>query len=74
MRAVAGSYAIIQARMGSTRLPGKVLADICGHAMSLSRRLRRTRGRGDALDKVVIATTTDPADDAIVACARKHKA
>lgn len=56
--------AIIQARMESTRLPGKVLLDLAREPM-LVRVVDRAR-RGTALHKVVIATTTKPADDAIV--------
>jgi spore coat polysaccharide biosynthesis protein SpsF len=56
--------AIIQARTGSTRLPGKVLADLAGEPM-LARVVNRTR-RAKGLDEVVIATTNQPADDAIV--------
>jgi spore coat polysaccharide biosynthesis protein SpsF len=63
--------AIIQARMGSTRLPGKVLADIRGHAM-LFHVVRRTEA-AETLDKVVIATTTEPANDAIVAWCGEHQ-
>lgn len=55
--------AIVQARMGSTRLPGKVLMDLAGRPV-LSRVIARL-GRAERLDAVVIATTTEPADDAI---------
>jgi spore coat polysaccharide biosynthesis protein SpsF len=58
------TVAIIQARVGSTRLPGKVLMDVAGESM-LARVVNRT-GRAKELDAVVIATTTQPADDAIV--------
>ncbi len=50
--------------MGSTRLPGKVLADIQGHPM-LWHVVQRTR-RARTLDDVIVATTVDPADSAIV--------
>jgi len=56
--------AIIQARMGSTRLPGKVLKDLAGETV-LARVVKRTR-RATLLDEVVVATTTQPADDVIV--------
>lgn len=56
--------AIVQARMGSTRLPGKVLLDL-GGAPVLERVVRRLE-RAKRIRKVVIATTTSPADDAIV--------
>jgi spore coat polysaccharide biosynthesis protein SpsF len=60
---------IIQARIGSTRLPGKVLMDIAGHTM-LAQVVERTQ-RAKFADAVVVATTNSPADDAIVAeCAR----
>lgn len=63
--------AIIQARMGSTRLPGKVLQDIGGDTM-LARVVRRTQ-RASLLDDILVATTTKAADDAIVAeCNRLH--
>ncbi|MCX6355545.1 MAG: glycosyltransferase family protein [Candidatus Aureabacteria bacterium] len=57
--------AVIQARMGSTRLPGKVMKDICGRTM-LARVVGRTR-RASLLDEVIVATTVNADDDAIVA-------
>ena len=56
--------AIIQARMGSTRLPQKVLAEIAGESM-LARVCRRV-GRSRTVDQVVVATTVAPRDRAIV--------
>jgi spore coat polysaccharide biosynthesis protein SpsF len=61
--------AIIQARLGSTRLPGKVLLDIGGSTM-LARVVRRTR-RARSLDGVVVATTLEDVDGAVVAECRK---
>jgi spore coat polysaccharide biosynthesis protein SpsF len=57
------AIAIIQARRASSRLPDKVLLDICGEPM-LVRVVERTR-RAKMLDAIVVATTIDPADDAI---------
>lgn len=59
--------AIIQARMNSTRLPGKVLLPIEGQSM-LERVVRRVQ-RAKSIDKVVVATTEDPADDAVAEAA-----
>lgn len=56
--------AIIQARMGSTRLPGKVLADIGGASM-LARVVHRTR-RAATVTEVLVATTMGAADDLLV--------
>lgn len=55
--------AIVQARMGSGRLPGKVLADICGRPL-ITRLIERVRGTPD-INRVVVATTTEPADDVL---------
>lgn len=54
----------IQARLSSTRLPGKVLKEICGKPMLVwhVERLRRSR----LLDDVVVATTLNSNDDPIV--------
>lgn len=57
--------AIIQARMGSTRLPGKVLFDI-GRETMLARVVKRT-GRARLVNEVTVATTTSEKDDALVA-------
>jgi spore coat polysaccharide biosynthesis protein SpsF len=55
---------MVQARMGSRRLPGKVLADILGRPM-LERVLTRVR-RARLPHQVVVATTTE-ADDKPIA-------
>jgi spore coat polysaccharide biosynthesis protein SpsF len=62
--AMSRTVAIVQARMGSSRLPGKVLTDIGGQSM-LQRVVSRA-ARARLLDAVVVATTTDTRDDAVV--------
>lgn len=59
--------ALIQARMGSTRLPGKTLADLHGKPL-LQRIIDRTLAI-PGIERVVLATTTEPDDDALIACA-----
>jgi spore coat polysaccharide biosynthesis protein SpsF len=56
--------AIIQARMGSTRLPGKVLADLAGEPM-LARVVARTE-RAATVNQVVVAITGGAGDDVLV--------
>jgi spore coat polysaccharide biosynthesis protein SpsF len=55
--------AIIQGRMSSSRLPGKILADITGQPM-LQRVFIRT-SRADTVTETIFATTTDPSDDPV---------
>lgn len=57
------TVAIIQARMGSTRFPGKVLADLAGRPV-LSWVIRACR-EAAGVDAICIATSTSPKDDAI---------
>jgi spore coat polysaccharide biosynthesis protein SpsF len=59
------NLAILQARMSSTRLPGKVLAPVLGEPM-IGRQLERL-ARAKRLDRVVVATSTDPSDDPLAA-------
>jgi len=56
--------AIIQARMGSTRLPGKTLAEIGGRPLLnlLVQRVKQT----PRVEEVIIATTTETRDDVLV--------
>jgi len=69
---------VVQARVGSSRLPGKVLLPL-GGATVLERMLERV-ARARLGGMLVVATTTDPADDDIealcgrarVACYRGH--
>ncbi len=63
--------ASIEARMSSSRLPGKVLADI-GGAPALTRLLRRLR-RAARVDDVVLATSTSPADDVLASWAEAEQ-
>ncbi len=62
--------AIIQARMSSSRLPGKVLMDIAGQPM-LQHVIERTRLTGK-IDGILVATTTDPTDDILEGFCRQH--
>jgi glutamate-1-semialdehyde 2,1-aminomutase len=63
--------AIIQARMGSTRLPNKVLSDLAGRPV-LSWVVRAARAV-EGVDEVVVATSTATADDKIADWCRSHK-
>ncbi|MDE2182245.1 MAG: NTP transferase domain-containing protein [Alphaproteobacteria bacterium] len=62
--------AVIQARMGSTRLPGKVLKPIAGKPLlwHIVHRLQKSR----LIQAIVVATSTNPRDDAIVEFGRDN--
>jgi spore coat polysaccharide biosynthesis protein SpsF len=62
--------AIIQARMGSSRLPGKVLLDLGGQPM-LNRVVERTK-RAKTVEAVVVATTSEPVDDPVADYCNAH--
>jgi len=59
--------AVIQARMGSSRLPGKVLLPICGIPLAILAAKRAQRNTYE----VRIATTVDPLDDILVEMAKE---
>jgi spore coat polysaccharide biosynthesis protein SpsF (cytidylyltransferase family) len=67
----AGALIVLQARMHSTRLPGKALASIGGRSILAHCIARLRQARAGA---VVVATTVDPADDAIAREARRFGA
>lgn len=56
--------AILQARVSSTRLPGKVLKDLHGEPM-IVRQIERLR-LSSKIDQFVVATSTESSDDALV--------
>jgi spore coat polysaccharide biosynthesis protein SpsF len=60
--------AVVQARMTSTRLPGKVLMDLGGRPM-LERQLARL-ARSERVDEIVLAVTDNPEDEPLVELAR----
>lgn len=62
---------IIQARMGSTRLPGKVLLKVKGVTL-LEYEIKRA-GLAKKIDRIVVATTVNKADDKIAALCEKIK-
>src|SRR5882757_7748603 len=62
---------IIQARISSSRLPGKVLKDLCGKPMLL-RQIERVRQCRMA-DQIVVATSDEASDDPVAEfCAASH--
>lgn len=62
--------ASIEARMSSSRFPGKVLADVNGKPAI--KRLVERLGRCPFLDGIILATTVSPADDVLAEWARKE--
>ena len=64
------TIAIVQARMGSTRYPGKVLLPLCSKPM-LVRIVERVAAAA-GVQQVVVATTWRPEDIAIGACCADH--
>ena len=56
------TVAIVQARMGSTRLPGKIMTELCKKPM-LWHIVKRVR-QSESVNEVVVATSREPADDA----------
>ena len=62
--------AILQARVSSSRLPGKVLKPILDVPMLL-RQLERL-GRARKIDRLLVATSVEPSDDAIEELCRQH--
>ena len=63
------TVAVVQARLGSHRFPGKMLAVLGEH--SLLEWVVTRVGQSDAIDRVIVATTLEPLDDQIVAeCGR----
>ncbi len=62
--------AVVQARMGSTRLPGKVLMDIGEYPMLWH--VHERANHASLLDEIVIATSTEPADDKIAGFCAEH--
>jgi spore coat polysaccharide biosynthesis protein SpsF (cytidylyltransferase family) len=62
--------AIVQARMSSSRFPGKVLKPLCGMPMIVFM-LRRV-AQSETVDQVVLATSTDPTDDELADVVRAH--
>ncbi len=64
------TVAVVQARMTSTRLPGKVMLDVLGKPM-LAHQLDRV-ARVPSIDEIVIATTVNDADDPVAAFAERE--
>ncbi|ANE56399.1 cytidylyltransferase domain-containing protein [Methylomonas sp. DH-1] len=62
--------AILQARMSSSRLPGKVLLPLLGEPMLLRQieRLRKVRN----IDRLLVATSAETADDEIENLCKRH--
>lgn len=65
-----GTLAVLQARLSSSRLPGKVLMPVGGMPMIcfMIERLRRSR----RIDRLVLATSSDASDDALAEAVAAH--
>jgi len=61
---------LLQARMGSTRLPGKVMKPVLGKPMLLRQIERVVRAK--RIGRLVVATTCDPSDDLIEKLCRQE--
>ena len=61
---------VIQARMGSSRVPGKAMLDLAGRPLlwHMIDRMRRVRG----VETLILATTADPRNDPMAAFAERE--
>lgn len=66
---MSGILAVLQARVTSSRLPGKVLKPILGRPM-LARQIERAL-QATKVDRLVVATSSDPSDDGLEALCRE---
>lgn len=64
------TYAILQARIGSTRLPGKVLMEVAGKP--IMDHLFDRLGPSEEVDTFIVATTDQPEDDALEAWCKQR--
>ncbi|MDP9087166.1 MAG: aminotransferase class III-fold pyridoxal phosphate-dependent enzyme [Pseudomonadota bacterium] len=62
------TVAIVQARMGSIRLPGKVMRTICGVPLIVL--LMERLGKSRRIDQIVLATSKDARNDSLAQCVR----
>ncbi len=59
--------AVIQARVSSSRLPGKVLLALpCGSGVSVCEHIIRRLKKVKSVDAIIVATTSNPSDDKVV--------
>ena len=60
-------FGLVQARLGSSRLPGKVMLDVAGHPLiwHIFDRLKRV----PELQGIILGTTTNSEDDRLVSFA-----
>jgi glutamate-1-semialdehyde 2,1-aminomutase len=63
------TVAVVQARMGSTRLPGKVMRPV--HGVPMIERLLDRLSRAGRIQTVVVATSSDPVNAPLVAHVRR---
>lgn len=65
--------AVIQARLSSTRLPGKVLKELpCGSGITVLEQVLRRLKKSERLQEIIVATTTGDEDGAIVEVAESE--
>ena len=65
--------AIVQARTSSTRLPEKVLLELpYGSGITVLQQVIRRLKASEKINQIIIATTTDDADDKIISIAKKE--
>ena len=64
---------VIQARTSSTRLPGKVLKELpAGSGITALQQIIRRLKKSQKIDEIIVATTQEKSDDAIVKVAKKE--
>jgi spore coat polysaccharide biosynthesis protein SpsF (cytidylyltransferase family) len=65
------NVAIIQARLSSSRLPGKIFLEVCGKSL-LEHMITRVK-RSKKIDELIIATSTNKLDDIIEEWCKHHQ-